>query len=98
MAEYQAQVRRAAQEQAAKQAAEREAHRPVCGAKFTDARWEAVQPKDWGATKDSHPHLCDGCKAGAVVSPAAGTQEHQEPVRGEAGPDDFWRCPVAAPD
>ncbi|MET9656759.1 replication-relaxation family protein [Streptomyces sp. NPDC006510] len=48
-AEYQAQVRRAAQEQAAKQAAEREARRPICtgcGAKFTDARWEAVQPKD----------------------------------------------------
>ncbi|MEU7038853.1 replication-relaxation family protein [Streptomyces sp. NPDC046237] len=95
-AEYQAQVRRAAQEQAAKQAAEREARRPVCtgcGAKFTDERWEAAQATDWGTPKDSHPHLCDGCKAGAVVSPAAGIRERQEPVRGEAGPDDFWPDP-----
>ncbi|WP_144387188.1 hypothetical protein [Streptomyces sp. SAJ15] len=96
-AEYQAQVRRAAQEQAAKQAAEREARRPVCngcGARFTDARWQAVQPKDWGATKDSHPNLCDTCKQKAgAVSPAADTQERQKPVRGEAGPDGFWDAP-----
>ncbi|MFC8176674.1 replication-relaxation family protein [Streptomyces sp. NPDC057325] len=95
-AQYQAEMRRAAQEQAAKQAAEREARRPVCagcGAKFTDARWEAVQPKDWGATKDSHLHLRDDCKAGAVVSPATGTQERQEPVRGAAGAGDFWPAP-----
>ncbi|MCL7382226.1 replication-relaxation family protein [Streptomyces sp. 35G-GA-8] len=97
-AAYQEQVRRAAQEQAAKQAAEREARRPVCtgcGAKFTDARWDAVQPKVWGATKDSHPQLCNSCKqkAGAVVSPAADTPERQKPVRGEAGPDDFWPAP-----
>ncbi|GHE56231.1 hypothetical protein GCM10018785_26900 [Streptomyces longispororuber] len=94
-AEYQAQVRRAAQEQAAQQAAEREARRPVCtscGAKFTDERWEAAQPKDWGAEKDSHPHLCDGCKqraAAAALAPAARTPEHQEPDRAEAGPHDF---------
>ncbi|MGW1007728.1 replication-relaxation family protein [Streptomyces sp. NPDC002520] len=96
-AEYQEQVRRAAQEQAAKQAAEREARRPVCtgcGAKFTDARWEATQPKDWGATKDSHPHMCDGCKqraTAAAVGPAAGTREHQEPNRAEVGQHDFRR-------
>ncbi|MDV9187626.1 replication-relaxation family protein [Streptomyces sp. SR27] len=97
-AAYQAEVRRAAQEQAAKQAAEREARRPVCtgcGAKFTDARWQAVQPTDWGATKDSHPHLCDSCKqkAGAAVSPAADTQGRRKPERGEAGPDGFWPAP-----
>ncbi|MFI1377620.1 replication-relaxation family protein [Streptomyces longwoodensis] len=97
-AAYKAELRRAAREHDAKKAAEREARRPVCsgcGARFTDARWEAVQPKDWGATKDSHPHLCGTCKqeAGAVVSPAADTQERQEPVRGEAGPDDFWPAP-----
>jgi hypothetical protein len=97
-AEYQAKVQRAAQEQAAKQAAEREARRPVCagcGAKFTDERWRAAQATDWGTPKDSHPHLCDGCKqkAGAVVSPAADTHEGQKPVRGEAGPDDFWDEP-----
>ncbi len=91
-AAYQAELRRAAQEQAAKQAAEREARRPVCtgcGAKFTDARWQAVQPKDWGAAKDSHPQLCDGCKHQAV----AAAQERQKPVRGEAAPDDFWEEP-----
>ncbi|MBB1244523.1 replication-relaxation family protein [Streptomyces durbertensis] len=68
---YQAELRQAAQEQAAKQAAEREARRPVCtgcGARFTDARWEAVQPTDWGAPKDSHPHLCDGCKQRAITA------------------------------
>ncbi|MGF0167597.1 replication-relaxation family protein [Streptomyces koyangensis] len=77
-AAYQADLRRAAQEQAAKQAAEREARRPVCtgcGMKFTDARWEAIQPKDWGAPKDSHPHLCDTCKHAAV----AATQEADRP-------------------
>ncbi|WP_327372403.1 replication-relaxation family protein [Streptomyces sp. NBC_01216] len=96
-AAYQADVRRAAQEQAAKQAAEREARRPVCtgcGAKFTDERWEAAQATDWGTPKDSHPHLCDSCKqkVGAVVSPAAATQERRKPERSE-GPDDFWPAP-----
>ncbi|WP_228974748.1 hypothetical protein [Streptomyces sp. DH12] len=91
-------MQRAALEQAAKQAAEREARRPVCagcGAKFTDERWRVAQATVWGTPKDSHPHLCDDCmqKAGAVVSPAAGTQERQEPVRGEAGSDDFWPAP-----
>jgi transposase-like protein len=96
-AAYQAQVRRAAQEHDAKKAAEREARRPVCtgcGMKFTDARWEAVQPKDWGATKDSHPHLCDSCKAGAVASAVLtpGRQEgHQEPLPGWAKQTDFLR-------
>ncbi|WP_260334609.1 replication-relaxation family protein [Streptomyces beigongshangae] len=87
-AEHRAKVQRAAQEQAAKQAAEREARRPVCadcGEKFTDERWEAAQATDWGTPKDSHPHLCDGCKhtAGAVASavPTPSRQEkHQEPL------------------
>ncbi|MFF5721263.1 replication-relaxation family protein [Streptomyces buecherae] len=96
--EHQAKVQRAAQEQAVKKAAEREARRPICtgcGAKFTDERWETAQATDWGTPKDSHPHLCDDCKqkADPVVSPAADTQERQEPVRGEVGPDDFWPAP-----
>jgi hypothetical protein len=84
--EFQAQARRAAQEQAAKQAAEREARRPVCtgcGAKFTDERWEAAQgqAKDWGAPKDSHPHLCDSCKHAAVADAhEADQQERPEPL------------------
>ncbi len=82
-AQYQAQVRRAAREQAAKQAAEREARRPVCtgcGAKFTDARWEAAQATDWGVPKDPHPHLCDRCKRAAVADAheADDRQEHPE--------------------
>ncbi|MFJ8692625.1 hypothetical protein [Streptomyces roseolilacinus] len=58
--EYRAKAERAAQEQAAKKTAEREAHRPVCagcGAKFTDERWEAAQATDWGTPKDSHTHF-----------------------------------------
>ncbi|MEU0671999.1 hypothetical protein ABZ330_03780 [Streptomyces sp. NPDC006172] len=98
--EFQAQARRAAQEQAAKKAAEREALRPVCtgcGAKFTDERWEAAQgqAKDWGAPKDSHPHLCDDCKQRAIAAErqAAGRQEHQEPVRRGAEQQGFQRSP-----
>ncbi|MFI9588344.1 replication-relaxation family protein [Streptomyces sp. NPDC052236] len=89
--EYKAQVRRAAQEQAAKKAAEREARRPVCtgcGAKFTDERWEAAQATDWGTPEDSHPKLCDDCKDQAVS--AAGQDqvdnEHQE-QRDQAVPE-----------
>lgn len=96
--QYQAQVRRAAQEQAAKKAAEREARRPVCtgcGAKFTDERWAVAQVTDWGAPKDSHPHLCDDCKQGALAAErqAAGTQGHQEPVRRGAEQQSFQRSP-----
>ncbi|MFF7342051.1 replication-relaxation family protein [Streptomyces sp. NPDC008163] len=97
-AAYQADRRRAAQEQAAKQAAEREARRPVCtgcGTKFTDARWDAVQPKDWGTPKDSHPSLCDGCKqtaTAAAASPAAGTRGRQEQPHTDVDPHEFrWR-------
>ncbi|MFD9289670.1 replication-relaxation family protein [Streptomyces sp. NPDC060030] len=82
---HQAKVRRAAEEQAAVKAAEREACRPVCagcGAKFTDERWETAKATDWGTPKDSHPHLCDVCKeragAAATVIPAAGAREYQE--------------------
>ncbi|MEU5201001.1 replication-relaxation family protein [Streptomyces scabiei] len=49
----------------AQEAAEREAQRPVCadcGTKFTDDRWKASIAVDWGRG-DSHPHLCDDCKA-----------------------------------
>jgi hypothetical protein len=87
--EHRAKVVRAAQEQAAKQAAEREARRPVCadrGAKFTDERWKAAQATDWGTPKDSHPHLCDGCKYQAV----AATQEsvnHRDQEQDQAVPE-----------
>lgn len=59
---------------ATKQAAEREARRHICtdcGAKFTDARWETAQATDWGAPKDSHPRLCDGCKQRAAAVAAS---------------------------
>ncbi|MFI6063153.1 replication-relaxation family protein [Streptomyces sp. NPDC051286] len=96
--EYQAQVRRAAQEQAAKQAAEREARRPVCtgcGGRFIDERWAVAQVIDWGAPKDSHPHLCDDCKQRALATErqAAAKQEHQELVRRGAEQQSFQRLP-----
>ncbi|MFD3939910.1 replication-relaxation family protein [Streptomyces sp. NPDC058611] len=96
--EYQAQLRRVAAEQAAKKAAEREARRPVCtacGARFTDERWEAASATDWGVPKDTHPHLCDGCKQWAVVDEGqtAGKQEHHEPVSRGVDPHDFQRYP-----
>lgn len=69
----------------AQEAAEREAQRPVCtacGQKFTDDRWKASTTVDWGR-RDSHPHLCDDCKARAVeaerqVEQAARERERQE--------------------
>ncbi|MER6501867.1 replication-relaxation family protein [Streptomyces sp. NPDC001455] len=94
--EYQARVRRAVQEQAAKKAAEREARRPVCagcGARFTDERWEAARATDWGTPTDAHPHLCDDCKQRADTAkvPAVGKQEHPEPVRDGAPEQGFRR-------
>ncbi|GHH55729.1 replication-relaxation family protein [Streptomyces candidus] len=83
---HQAKMRRAAEEQAAKKAAEREARRPVCtgcGTEFTDERWEAAQgqAKGWDTPKESHPHLCDGCKHAAVAAAhEANRQERPEPL------------------
>ncbi|MFE3905693.1 replication-relaxation family protein [Streptomyces sp. NPDC059153] len=90
--EYKEQLRRVAQERKA----ERESRRPVCagcGARFTDERWEAAHATDWGAPKDTHPHLCDDCKQRAVAAEgqAAGKQEHQEPVRHGAEQQNFQR-------
>ncbi|WP_326791372.1 hypothetical protein OHA79_01445 [Streptomyces sp. NBC_00841] len=73
-------MRRAAEEQAAKKAAEREARRPVCvgcGVKFTDDRWKAAKayPKPgprW------HPTLCDGCEDQAVEAASRAEHERQE--------------------
>ncbi|MER6409291.1 hypothetical protein ABT269_38855 [Streptomyces viridosporus] len=62
--EYRAKVQRAAQEQAAKKAAEREARRPVCtdcGAEFTDERWKATERVVWGASPEFRPTLCGDC-------------------------------------
>ncbi|MGW4221699.1 replication-relaxation family protein [Streptomyces bacillaris] len=104
-AEYQAQLREIAREQAAKkaveaarEAAQREASRPACagcGARFTDERWEAAEETDWGRPVDTHPHLCDDCKAATVASaaPTPGRQEeHQEPLPEWARPE-FMRFP-----
>ncbi|POG43250.1 hypothetical protein BV881_32940 [Streptomyces sp. ZL-24] len=104
-AEYQAQLRRAAQEQAgkkaveaAREAAQREARRPACvgcGARLTDERWEAAEETDWGRPVDTHPHVCDRCKAVAVASaaPTPGRQEeHQEPLP-EWARQEFMRFP-----
>ncbi|MFJ3439363.1 replication-relaxation family protein [Streptomyces cyaneofuscatus] len=103
--EYQAQLREMGREQAAKkaveaarEAAQREARRPACGgcgARFTDERWEAAEETDWGRPVDTHPHLCDRCKAVAVASaaPTPGRQEeHQEPLP-EWARHEFMRFP-----
>ncbi|WP_381805672.1 replication-relaxation family protein [Streptomyces niveus] len=55
---------------AEEEVAEQEARRPVCegcGTKFTDDRWKAVDTGGWGRW-ETHPHLCDDCKALAVKS------------------------------
>ncbi|MEU4180921.1 replication-relaxation family protein [Streptomyces sp. NPDC026589] len=89
--EYQAQLRKAAQEQAAKkaveatrEAAQREGRRPACagcGTRFTDERWEAAEETDWGRLIDTHPTLCDSCKHEAVAAAHdVDQQEQQEPL------------------
>lgn len=103
--EYQAQVRKAAQEQAAKkaveaarEAAQREARRPVCagcGSRFTDARWEAAEETDWGRPVDTHPTLCDTCKHHALAAAGQPADAHQShgPDHQAQGEHDFWRYP-----
>ncbi|MFF8974971.1 hypothetical protein [Streptomyces sp. NPDC014995] len=64
----------------AQEAAEREAQRPVCadcGQKFTDDWWKASVAVDWGRG-DSHPHLCDDCKARALEAERQVEQAERE--------------------
>ncbi|MGW4995741.1 replication-relaxation family protein [Streptomyces mirabilis] len=59
------------QRREAREAAEREARRPVCadcGNTFSDDRWTAVDLRDWGQPRESHPHLCEDCQSRAVVA------------------------------
>jgi hypothetical protein len=78
--EHQEELRRIA----AQHRAEREASRPVCagcGTRFTDERWEAIEPTGWDAPRDTHPHLCDDCKQRAITAERQAEQagsEHQE--------------------
>ncbi|WP_189711940.1 replication-relaxation family protein [Streptomyces phaeofaciens] len=87
--EYEDQLRRTAQQQNAEQ----EARRPVCArcsTKFTNERWRAIEPADWGTLRDSHPRLCDGCKRRAVYSARQAEQaerDWQEHVQDEAVPE-----------
>ncbi|MEU2288473.1 hypothetical protein ABZ614_42385 [Streptomyces sp. NPDC013178] len=81
-------VRRAeeARRRLAQEAAEREAQRPVCadcGQKFTDDRWKASIAVDWGRG-DSHPHLCDDCKARALEAERQAEQAERERQEQEA--------------
>jgi hypothetical protein len=74
---YEAQLRRAAE----KQKAEREARRPVCAdcqAQFTDDRWKAVEPREGDSPQDTHPHLCDACKARAIDAERHAKQAERE--------------------
>ncbi|MFE7371353.1 hypothetical protein [Streptomyces anulatus] len=103
--EYRVQVRKAAQEQAAK-----EEGRPACvgcGTRFTDERWEAAEETDRGRPVDTHPTLCDTCKHVAVAAaPDADQQEQAEPLPDWAGGrthGSLWgargrgRCPSRSP-
>ncbi|MEW5659844.1 replication-relaxation family protein [Streptomyces cinereoruber] len=70
-----------------KEAAEREARRPVCtecGQKFTDDRWEAIGYSCGWGERESHPHLCEDCQGRAVAAAAraeADERERQEQER-----------------
>jgi hypothetical protein len=48
-----------------------------CGSKFTDDRWQASTTLDWGRG-DSHPHLCDDCKARALEAERKAGQAERE--------------------
>ncbi|MFE9679539.1 replication-relaxation family protein [Streptomyces sp. NPDC006259] len=64
----------------AQEAAEREAQRPVCadcGTTFTDDRWKASTAVEWDRG-DSHPHLCDDCKARALEAEWKAEQAERE--------------------
>ncbi|WP_405434727.1 hypothetical protein [Streptomyces anulatus] len=97
--EHWAQLRKAAQEQevkkaveAAREAAQREASRPVCAgraSRFTDERREAAEETDWGVPVDTHPTLCDSCKHEAVA--AAHDSDQQEPLSDWAQQKRFLR-------
>ncbi|MEV2255854.1 replication-relaxation family protein [Streptomyces sp. NPDC050147] len=89
-AAYQADLRWAAQEQVAKQAAEREARRPVCTgcrAKFTDERWKAIEPAGWGTPPDTHLYLCDDCKQRAITAERQAEQARPEQEHDQAVPE-----------
>ncbi|MEU6444810.1 replication-relaxation family protein [Streptomyces sp. NPDC047046] len=88
---YLARRRQAAREEerrrGEREAAQREARRPVCadcGQKFTDDRWEAIgYTRDW-SKRQSHPHLCEDCQDRAVaaeVQAEADERERQEQER-----------------
>ncbi|MET9039328.1 replication-relaxation family protein [Streptomyces mirabilis] len=70
-----------------REAAEREARRPVCadcGNKFTDGRWTVVDVRDWGRSRESHPHLCEDCRSRVVAAERqaeADERERQEQER-----------------
>ncbi|MEU1406802.1 replication-relaxation family protein [Streptomyces sp. NPDC005728] len=77
--------RNAAREQerrhAEQEAAAREAQRPVCadcGRKFTDGRWAAVDWRDWGQPRESHPHLCGDCQSRAVAAQQQAEADERE--------------------
>ncbi|MCX4596965.1 hypothetical protein OG819_47255 [Streptomyces sp. NBC_01549] len=52
-----------------------------CGRKFTDDRWAAVDRRDWGQSRESHPHLCEDRQSRAVAAQQqaeAAERERQE--------------------
>ncbi|MFC8870195.1 hypothetical protein ACFUAC_21525 [Streptomyces sp. NPDC057148] len=75
-----------------REAAQREARRPVCadcGRKFTDDRWGAIgYTRGWGE-REPHPHLCETCQDRAVAAEQQAEadeceRQEQERLRQEA--------------
>ncbi|GAA3135719.1 hypothetical protein GCM10010521_22190 [Streptomyces rameus] len=59
-----------------------------CGIRFTDERWKAIKPAGWGASRETHPHLCDDCKQRAITAERQAEQpqpEHRE--KDQAAPE-----------
>ncbi|MFD5748993.1 hypothetical protein [Streptomyces sp. NPDC127033] len=71
---------------AVREAAAREAARPVCtdcGRTFTDDRWEAVgYTRDW-SRRQSHPYLCEDCQSRAVAAQQQAEADEHERERQE---------------
>ncbi|WP_261386940.1 replication-relaxation family protein [Streptomyces sp. BK340] len=87
---YRRQAARAEAEEKQRQAAEREARRPVCkrcGAKFTDERWEQTIARG-GAWKAGDPSACASCHADDVARKEAAAEAARLQAAAPPEPED----------
>ncbi|MCP9213270.1 replication-relaxation family protein [Streptomyces sp. NEAU-Y11] len=81
LARRRAEAREEQQRREMREAAAREARRPVCadcGHKFTDDRWAAVDIRDWSQPRETHPHLCEDCQIWAVAAEQQAEADERE--------------------